>query len=99
MAGNGQSDGWVWVVVSNQGEGGHYLGLHSDQTDDDFIPAFVSREAAADCFLNLPRQRGGKYEIQAVHLDELTADARKNGFVVALVDGDGRIIDHNGDNL
>ncbi|BDD88291.1 hypothetical protein [Desulfofustis limnaeus] len=99
MAEQKHSEGWVWVIVSDKADGGHYLGLHNEENDMDFIPAFVSREAASDCFLSLPRQPGGKYEIQAIHLDELTVDAGKNGFAVALVDGDGRIVDHNGENV
>lgn len=93
------TEGWVWVIVNDQAGGGHYLGLHSEESDLDFIPAFVSKQAAGDCFLTLPRQKGQKYEIQAVHLDELTVDAEKNGFAVALVDGEGNIVDHNGENV
>jgi len=35
---------------------------------------------------------GRKYEVQAVHIDELKEIAEKNGFVVAMVDKDGHII-------
>jgi len=35
---------------------------------------------------------GRKYEVQAVHIDELKEIAEKNGFVVAMVDKDGHIV-------
>jgi len=84
--------GWVWVVVSDHGPEGHYLGLHDQEKNVDFIPAFASKEAASDCYLSLPRKKGEKYEIQAIHIEELMADADKNGFTVALVDHDGKVV-------
>ncbi len=89
---NSSGEGWLWVVVSDKETDGHYLGLYDEEQDVNFIPAFESREAANDCFLQLPRAKGKKYEVQAVHVDELTRDAGKAGFAIAIVDGDGRII-------
>ncbi len=97
MVENKNSEGWVWVIVHDQADSGHYLGLHSEDDGVDFIPVFISREAADDCYLNLPRQKGHKYEIQAVHIDELTADAKKNGFTIAFVDNNGKIVDRHGE--
>ena len=42
--------------------------------------------------LTLPREKGKKYEVQAIHVDDLNETAKKNGFLVAMVDGDGNII-------
>lgn len=92
MVENEQASGWVWVVVYDQKDGSHYLGLYSEEQNINFIPAFESKEAAADCFLTLPREKGKKYEIQAIHIEELTEDARNNGFSVALVDAEGKVI-------
>lgn len=89
---NNDTEGWVWVVVSEKGEGGHYLGLFDEEKKINFIPAFSSKEAANDCYLELPREKGQKYEVQAVHIEELSRDAEKGGFTVALVDSDGKII-------
>ena len=38
------------------------------------------------------REKGKKYEVQAVHIEELSKDAEKAGFGVAIVDGDGKIV-------
>lgn len=89
---NGASEGWLWVVVSDKDSEGHYLGLYDEGQDVNFIPAFENKEAANECFLQLPREKGKKYEVQAVHIDELTEDAEKAGFAIAIVDGDGKIV-------
>ena len=89
---NSPGEGWLWVVVSDKDSDGHYLGLYDKEQDVNFIPAFESKEAANDCFLQLPREKGKKYEVQAVHVDELTEDAEKAGFAIAIVDGDGKVV-------
>ena len=96
--GNNSGEGWLWVVVSDKDTDGHYLGLYDEGQDVNFIPAFESREAANDCFLQLPRAKGKKYEVQAVHIDELTQDAEKSGFAIAIVDGDSKIIRRSVEN-
>ncbi len=85
------SEGWLWVVVYDKDKDGHYLGLYDEEQNVNFIPAFESKEAANDCFLDLPREKGKKYEVQAVHVEELNKDAEKAGFAVAIVGADGKI--------
>jgi hypothetical protein len=85
-------EGWVYVIVSDPGKNEHFLGLIDKEKNINFIPAFPSKDAANDCFLTLPKEKGKKYEVQAIHIDELTEDATKNGFIVAMVDNDGNII-------
>ena len=84
--------GWVYVFVSNPGGNEEFLGLHDKEKGIDFIPAFEDKDAATDCFLTIQRQKGVKYEVQAVHIEELVATAESNGFIVAIVDADGKII-------
>lgn len=85
-------EGWVYVVVCDPGKNEQFLGLYNKEEDIDFIPAFQNKEAANDCFLTLPKEKGRKYEIQAVHIEELNKEATKHGFIVAMVDNDGHII-------
>ena len=92
MAEKEKIEGWVYVVVCDPGKNEQFLGLFDKDKNIDFIPAFQSKEAANDCFLSLPREKGRKYEIQAVHIDSLYLDAEKNGFIVAIVDNSGKII-------
>jgi hypothetical protein len=85
-------EGWVYVVVCDPGKNEQFLGLYDKDKNINFIPAFQSKDAANDRFLTLPREKGKKYEVQAVLIDELMEEATKNGFIVAMVDNDGNII-------
>ena len=85
-------EGWVYVFICDPGKNESFLGLYDEKQDVHFIPAFRSKEEANDCFLNLPREKGKKYELQAVHLDELHDAAKKSDYLVAMVDDEGRII-------
>ncbi len=84
--------GWVYVFVCDPGNNENFLGLYNEEKDVNFIPAFQSKDEANDCFLTLPREKGKKYELQAVHIEELQEIATKSGFAVTLVDSDGKVI-------
>ena len=92
MAENEKVEGWVYVFVCDPEKDESFLGLYNAEKDINFIPVFRSKEEANDCFLNLPREKGKKYELQAVHIEELYDSATKNNFVVAMVDQDGKVI-------
>lgn len=91
-------EGWVYIVVCDPGKNEQFFGLYNKEQGIDFIPAFQNKEAANDCFLTLPKEKGRKYEIQAIHIEELNQEAEKNGFIVAFVDSDGNIIKENPSN-
>lgn len=84
--------GWVYVVICDPEGDANMLGLYDEKKEVNFIPAFETKEAANDCFLSLPKEKGKKYEIQAVHIEELNKDATDNGFGVAIVDNDGNLV-------
>lgn len=92
MAENEKNTGWVYVFVVNPGKDESFLGLHDAEQNIHFIPAFRTKEEANDCFLNLPREKGRKYELQAIHIEELHAAAASGNYAVAMVDQDGKII-------
>ena len=83
---------WVYVFVCNPGPQESFLGLYNEEKDVNFIPTFASKQDANDCFLSMPREKGKKFELQAILIEELHAEATKNGFHVAMVDSDGNLI-------
>ena len=89
---NAEIGGWVYVFVCDPGNDESFLGLYNKEKDVNFIPVFQTKDEAHDCFLTLPREKGKKYELQAVHIEELHEIATKSGFSVALVDSDGKVI-------
>lgn len=92
MAENEKITGWVYVFICDPGQNESFLGLYNEDKNVNIIPAFRSKEEANDSFLNMPREKGKKYELQAIHIEELYAEATKNDFVVALVDSEGKIV-------
>lgn len=89
---NPAASDWLYVFVYGPETRANFLGLYNQETQQNIIPAFSNREEAQDCFLELPRQKGEKYELQAVHIDDLRRAAAKKDFVIALVDGHGKVI-------
>ena len=88
---NPHAKGWVYVFVTGKEGNETFLGLYYKEKDVHFIPTFTSKEAAQDCYLNLPREKGVRYEVQAVHVEELQISAAQNGFTVAMVDAAGEL--------
>lgn len=92
MADKKSSGDWVYVFVSANGEKETFLGLYNKEKDVNFIPAFRTKDEANDCYLDMPRDKGVRYEVQAVHIEELFDEASKSGFEVAIVDQDGKVV-------
>jgi len=92
-----KGDQWVWVVIQDPGEKEQFLGQHDHETDESFIPAFLSKEVAQDGLKNLLTERGYHYEAQAIRFDDLSERAAKNGFMVFILDESGRILERVGE--
>ena len=88
-----KDDTWIWVVVQDPGGDEQFLGQLDEEHNISFIPAFFQKEDAEQCFLQLQRQKGIKYEIQAIFFDELSKDASKNGFLIFILNAEGEILE------
>jgi hypothetical protein len=86
-------EAWVYVVVQNPGRNEVFFGLHDRETDVSYIPAFQTKEEAQGCLLHLPTERGNKYEVQAVMFEDLKDNAFGNGFLVFILNEDGKILE------
>lgn len=83
---------WVYVVVQSPGENEVFLGQHDGETDTSFIPAFRQKEEAIQCLPLMTKDPALKYEVQAVHKDDLYEQAAMTGFHLYLLDGSGVIL-------
>ncbi|MCF8094208.1 MAG: hypothetical protein K9J79_02480 [Desulfobacteraceae bacterium] len=90
---NTKNESWIYVAVEDPGGDENFMGLYDEKTEVSYIPAFKEKEDALSCMLNLPRRTGKKYEVQAVMLDHLAEDARRNEFLIFVLDGKGRILE------
>ena len=86
------SKSWVYVFVCEPGPKESFLGLYDEEKSLNLIPVFRSKEDAEGCYLDLPRLKGKKYELQAVHVEEIQEAAQQGDFTVVLLDGDGKVI-------
>lgn len=85
--------GWVWVFVQDPGKDERYVGQYNAEDDLSFIPAFVTKEEALQCYGRMALEKSRKYEAQAVHYEDLIKEAGTAGFVVFLLNGEGEILD------
>lgn len=92
MTNQPEKDSWVYVAVENPGGDEKFVGLADDKSNIAYIPAFLAKDDAQTCFLNMPREPGKKYEIQAVIFEDLANDALSNGFLIFILDNEGRIL-------
>jgi len=86
-----EKDDWVFVAVENPGGNERFVGYTDSSSDIAYIPAFPTKDEAQTCFINMPRDPGSKYEIQAVIFEDLADDAARNGFLIFMLDSEGRI--------
>ena len=86
-------DQWVWVVIQDPGSGEQFLGQYHEKEDISFIPAFHSKEEAQQCLMDMPREKGHKYEVQAILFEELSKDAAASGFMIFLLNENGEVLE------
>lgn len=86
------ADTWIWVVVQDPGGNEQFVGQYNEEADVSFIPAFYQKEDAEQCLVHIPRQKGKKYEVQAVLFEDLSQDASKNGFNIFMLSAEGDIL-------
>jgi hypothetical protein len=66
--------------------------MHDEKGGFSFIPMFREKDVALQCFLNLPRESGKKYEAQAMIFEDLLRYAVENDALLYLLDGDGKVL-------
>ncbi len=92
MAEQINKEDWLWVMIQDPGREETIVGMHDEKGAFSFIPMFREKDAALQCFLNLPREPGKKYEPQAVIFEDLLGHAKENGVLLYLLDGEGKIL-------
>ena len=83
---------WVFIIIQNPGVDEQIVGLHDKEAELDFIPAFMEKETAEECFINMERERGVKYEVQAIIFEELESYASENNFRIFFLNAQGKVL-------
>jgi hypothetical protein len=84
---------WVYVVVQNPGDNEQILGQQDAEKDASYIPTFLDKTSAQECFLNLVREKGQRYEIQAIIFGDLIRYASEGDFYLLMLDGSGEVLE------
>lgn len=85
-------DDWVYVVVQDPGKMETIIGQHDADHHVQFIPVFKDKESAAQGAARMARTSGSPFEVQAILFEDLLHYAGKVGFLLFLLDRDGRIL-------
>ena len=63
------------------------------EADISFVPGFMSKEDALKNYNMIKNTPGEKYEVQAIRFKELSKDCADNGFLIFILDGDGKLLE------
>ena len=83
---------WVWVIIQDPESQARFFAQQDTEAKVLFVPTFISKEDAQQGLIQLPCERGHKYEPQAILYEDLCTHARESRFLIYLLDADGRIL-------
>ena len=78
---------WVWVVIHGPEGNEQLLGQQDEEKNVSFIPVFLEKEEALMSLNLLAREKGRKYEVQAILYENLVARATEKGFMIFILNG------------
>ena len=74
------------------------VGQHDGKNDISFIPMFADKDSAMQGSLHMVKEKGKKYEVHAIIYEDLERFAAKGGFILFVVDDEGRVIEKRAPN-
>jgi hypothetical protein len=83
---------WVYVVVQNPGNDEHIVGQEYAENQLAFIPAFINKDAALMGMGNIIKEKGHKYEVQAIIFEDLIGHATQGSFLIFFIDDEGKVL-------
>lgn len=87
------STAWVYVLVQNPGTDDRIVGQTDSENKISFIPMFLDKESATHGVIHIPKEKGKKYEIQAIIFEDLEKYAAEGQAVLFVIDDEGNVID------
>jgi hypothetical protein len=88
-----QKNTWLYVVVQKSGAGEQIVGQTDAENNISYIPSFLNKENAQQAMLHLQLERKKKYEAQAIIYEDLADHAAEGGFVIFVLDEDGKVLE------
>lgn len=87
------ADTWLYVAVQKDVPADKIVGQVDAEHDISFIPAFLTKDTAQQAMFHLNLQKQKKYEIQAIICEDLIRHATEGGFVIFVLDEDGKVLE------
>jgi len=84
---------WLYVAIQQTGTGEQIVGQTDTEHDIAYIPAFLTKDDAQQAMFHLHLEKKGKYEIQAIIYEDLARHATENGFVIFVLDTNGKVLE------
>ena len=84
---------WVYVLVQTSEGHEQIVGQRDSANDIAFVPTFLDKDSAQQGVVQLAKEKGKKFEIQAILLEDLERYAAQSKFLLFFLDADGRIIE------
>ena len=84
---------WVYVLVQNPGGEEQIVGQRDSENGVAFVPLFLDKDTAMQGVVHMTKEKGRKFEIQAIIYEDLASYAAKGGFLLFVLDAEGRIVD------
>lgn len=88
-----KQDSWLYVLIRHLDSSDQIVGQKDDEFDVAYIPAFQNKENALMGMGRIARQKGSKYEVQAIIFEDLIRHAAAEKFCVFILDEDGKILE------
>ncbi len=84
---------WLYVAILKAGPSEQIVGQTDTEQDISFIPAFLDKESAQQAMFHLHLEKKKKYEVQAMIFEDLARHASENGFLVFVLDEEGKVLE------
>ena len=84
---------WLYVAILKAGTSEQIVGQTDSEHDISFIPAFLDKESAQQAMFHLHLEKKNKYEVQAIIYEDLARHAAENGFLVFVLDDEGKVLE------
>jgi hypothetical protein len=88
-----EATSWLYVAVQKTGPNDQIVGQTDTEHDISFIPAFVSKDDAQQAMFHLHLEKKKKYEVQAIIYEDLARHAAENGFLIFVLNEDGKVME------
>jgi spore cortex formation protein SpoVR/YcgB (stage V sporulation) len=88
-----ESTTWLYVAIQKSGSSEQIVGQTDTEHDISYIPAFLNKETAQQAMYQLQLEKKQKYEVQAIIYEDLGLHAAENGFLIFVLDEDGKVLE------